>query len=50
MPAQVQDAVRATNTVSIGYLDKYDKVHLGIDSGTSITLQEGEKLVVIAES
>mmetsp|Transcript_7260 Transcript_7260/g.17541 ORF Transcript_7260/g.17541 Transcript_7260/m.17541 type:complete len:84 (+) Transcript_7260:143-394(+) len=46
---EVQDAVRMSNTVCIGYLDQFGKVHLGVKSGTDITLLPAEKLVVIAE-
>ncbi|KAF5843626.1 hypothetical protein DUNSADRAFT_10800 [Dunaliella salina] len=46
---EVQDAVRLFNTVCIGYLDQFGKVHLGANSGTDITLLPTEKLVVIAE-
>ena len=49
-PVQVQDVVRLTNTVCIGYLDAVGKVHLGMTSEEAITLTKGEKLVVIAES
>lgn len=51
LAAQVQDAVRAEKAVAVGFMDRWGNLNMGsIGDGSIVTLQEGEKLVVLADN